>query len=216
MHALRGHCIHFCLCSKLDNIFFSFHSCALSNCWVTKHFIFALKTLSHTCHVHCILRMSSRCWLDKSKTHTRSSTAWLKQEHRLFFYYWNICQQLLCCVYSSPKGLSHEVIQRHAHTVSHTAGDVSALKTALSFLQPQTSSEVKLIRTDPERMKKSSSGQLGDVSATQTTAVCLIMFSFIKTRPPHISVRDFFPLYSGHYHHIPALQPPNIQMAPIL
>lgn len=42
----------------------------------------------------------------------------IKHKHQLFFYYWNICQHILCCISSMLKGLSHEVIQRH--TISDT------------------------------------------------------------------------------------------------
>lgn len=42
------------------------------------------------------------------------------QEHQLFFYYRNICQRLLCCISSRPKGLSSEVTEAHARTRTHT------------------------------------------------------------------------------------------------
>lgn len=53
------------------------------------------------------------------------------QEHQLFFYYWNICQRLLCCVSSR---LSSEVTEARAHTLR--AGQARGLAT--SFLRTRT------------------------------------------------------------------------------
>lgn len=135
------------------------------------------------------------------------------QEHQLFFYYWNICQQLLCCIYSRPKGLSHEVIQRHAQSLTQQGMLAPWQHGSFCNHKPLTltrwsSSDTTQRERESETKKKWSSGQRGDTSATPTAAVCLHrVFIHNKTIILTSSACLNFLLYSGlittshHSHH---------------